>query len=328
MRMPAVAAWSTVLLVGFVLSACTHDLDKLRSARSSDLRDAGDAGRSGVGGREPADDGGAGSAGAGRGGSGGAGRDGGSEGGTGGSEPPPDACEPCPDLSSSAMQLELRSCCRGVGGNECGLTFGAGTLCLAGSVPGQADSACSGVTAGGMRLDGCCRPDGRCGLDASSTGLGCVAREVISEHLGSGAATAVACRYECETDAECNVVPGGFVCGEDPAGGDRFCANECARDRDCPAELEQVCAFANDFAMNRVLAICRPGVGDVLPNGTCAAAEDCVHGVCLTVENGEPYCTEFCRTSADCADDRPTCFDSNIARPDGGTPQEFSICRK
>jgi hypothetical protein len=318
-----VAGWGFALLLAS--SACTHDLDKLRSDRSSGLRDAGPSGSGsgGSGGRSNVGDGGGGS-----GGRGDAGTDAGGEGGSGGSEAPADTCEPCPELSSTATELELRSCCRGVGASECGFTFGASTLCLPGSVPGQADAACSGVTAGGMQLDGCCRPDGRCGLDATATGLGCVAREVISEHLGAGTAAAVACRYECETDAECNVVPGGFVCAEDPAGDERFCANECSRDRDCPTELEQVCAFANDFAMNRVLAICRPAVGGVEPGSVCEAAEDCVHGVCLAVTNREPYCTEFCRTHADCADDRPTCFESNIARPDGGTAQEFSICRK
>jgi hypothetical protein len=296
-----------MLLLLVAVAACKHDLDKLRSGRSAGLRDGGTGG-----------------AGAGSGAAG----DADNEGGTGGSAPATDACEPCEELSSTAMQLELRSCCRGVAGSECGLTFGAGTLCLAGSVPGQPDSVCDGASAGGMRLEGCCRPDGRCGLDARGTGLGCVAREIISEHLGDGSAEAVPCRYECENDAECNVVSGGLVCAEDPGGGARYCANDCARDADCAREFELVCAFANDLAMNRVLAICRSGVGDVEPGDPCTAAGDCVHGVCLAVTNQEPYCTEFCRTNADCADDRPTCFSSNIARPDGGTAQMFSICRK
>jgi hypothetical protein len=298
-------AWSLALLIAVV--GCKHDLDKLRSGRSAGMADGGSGGSGGAGSSTA--------------------RDAGSEDGAAGSEPPADACEPCDELSSTAMQLALRSCCRGVGGGECGLTFGAGTLCLPGSVPGQPDSVCSGASAGGMRLAGCCRPDSRCGLDASETGLGCVAREIISEHLGDGSAEPAACRYECEDDAECNTVAGGFVCTADPAGGARFCAKDCARDADCAREFESVCAFASDPALNRVLAICRSSVGDVNPGDPCTAATDCVHGVCLAA-NRAPYCTDFCRSNADCADDRPTCFAANIPRPDGGTVQSFSICRK
>jgi hypothetical protein len=302
------------------LAACKHDLDKLRAGRTASIRDAGTSGSGG--GAAGGNAGRAGSAGA-DGGPVDAGDDSGAAGGD-----PADVCQPsCPEVESGGA-LELRSCCRGVGGRECGLTFGAGAVCLPMAVPGQADSMCTGVTVGGMRFQGCCRPDGRCGLEAGATGLGCVAREFISEQLGDGTAEPVACHYQCEADEDCNGVPGGFVCAEDASGDERFCANDCSRDRDCPAEFGQVCGFSNDFAMNRVLAICRPPVGDVEPGEACTAAEDCVHGVCLMVTGREPYCTDFCRSNADCVPARPTCFTSNIQRPDGGTEQEFSICRK
>jgi hypothetical protein len=307
-------------LVALLLApaACRHDLDKLRRGTEPGLRDNDDGGRGGSG------------SGSGSGG-GDAPRDGG--GGDSGSDaampPVEDACEPCPELTAQAMQLGLRPCCRGLAAAECGLTFGGGNLCLPRDAPGQPDTECMAITTGGMRLPGCCRPDGRCGVMAGATELGCVVRDQALAGMGSESSAPIACRYECETDDECNVLPGGFACAEHPLDGERFCADVCARDGDCSEELGHVCAFANDFAMDRVLAICRPSVGDVQPGETCATAEDCAHGVCVRVQGGTPYCSQLCRTAGDCPAGQSTCAGSNISRPSGtGDMLRFSICKK
>jgi hypothetical protein len=304
-------------LVALLLApaACRHDLDKLRSGEEPGFRDNdGGRGGSGSGGRAASRDGG---------------------GGSGGEEsdaampPIEEACEPCPELTAQAMQLGLRSCCRGLAAAECGLTFGVGNLCLPRDTPGQPDAECTAITTSGMRLGGCCRPDGRCGVMAGPTGLGCVGRDQVLAGMGSESSAPISCRYECENDDECDVLPGGFICAEHPQGGDRFCADRCARDRDCSAELGHVCAFANDIAMDRIVAICRDRVGELEPGETCATAEDCAHGVCVRVEGGTPYCSQLCNTPVDCPMGQRTCEPSNISRPSGDPPMlRFSICKR
>jgi hypothetical protein len=311
MRPRASMLRGALLVLLLCAAGCKHDLDKLRRASDDGLRDGGRGGDSGASGREAPPDAG------------------GESGSDGGRVPVSDACEPCPEPSEQATRLGLRSCCRGLAEAECGLTFGGGNVCLPRDIPGQTDAACSGTTANGMRLEGCCRPDGRCGLLADATGLGCVAREQVLPGAGDESVEPIACRYECDADEDCNLLSGGFVCAEHPLDGVRFCADECLRDQDCPEDLGLVCAFANDFGMDRVLAICRPAVGSVEPGEQCSRAEDCVHGVCLRVASGDPYCSQLCRSGVDCPADQRMCSGSNISRPSAtGDALRFTICRK
>jgi hypothetical protein len=81
--------------------------------------------------------------------------------------------------------------------------------------------------------------------------------------------------------------------------------------------------------MDRVLAICRPKVGDAEPGETCARAEDCANGVCVRVSGGTPYCSQLCSSPVDCPVGQRVCENSNISPPSGnGEPITFSICKK
>ena len=242
----------------------------------------------------------------------------------------PAACEPCDDVPDAAAPFMLRSCCRGVSNRECGLTVGDGTLCLARMVPGQSDTACASVRQpSGTQLDGCCRPDGRCGLQADAFQLGCVARDEILPALGALRAEPVPCDYECTVDSDCAAAAGHFVCAEDPKDDTRkhrICVNDCRHDLDCPKD--QVCAIANDLGMNRVLAFCQAPIGMGEPGDRCASPLDCAHGVCLRFPNNpNSLCSRFCTGGAECPAKLPACVEGYIDRPDGGPQQTFQTCQ-
>jgi hypothetical protein len=318
LRPTALAALSALCALAV---SCSHELDALRAERDeAGLRAGSGAGRSGSGaggtsGEGPdagvvPDAGGSGSGGSGAGGNGGA-----SAG----------VCEPCPELSMQADTLGLRACCRGATDLECGLTFGQGTLCLPRDVPDQANDVCPEARMGQIALDGCCRPDGRCGVLADKVGLGCAAREEILPALGLDAPPPIACKFGCDTDADCGGLPGGFVCVETPGDrSNRFCADDCARDRDCPRGL--ICALSNDIAMDRVIAVCQPPLGMGEPGADCGSANDCVNGVCTRLKTSPTtFCTELCGTVADCgAATAKRCLSSDISSP-SGRPEAFSF---
>ncbi len=306
-----------MLLLAALLACCAlgckHDLAALRSATSSGggVRDSGTPSHLGTGG----------SGSGGQGGSAGA-----SDGGSGSGSVSPAACEPCPDQPDAGAALGLRACCRGTDGSECGLTFGMGQLCLQRMAPGQPSNACPSMGQGALSLDGCCRPDDRCGLDATGVELGCVAREEILVQIGAPRADPMACQYTCQTDDDCASAT-GFVCAEDPKDSThkrRICVKQCLRDQDCVKGL--VCALGNDVAMDRVLAFCQPPVGNVAPGAYCSAAQDCVNGVCLQLQGMDPFCTQLCRNPADCPSGRNTCFASSINTPAKDAMQTFHIC--
>ena len=316
------AAWLVLLCLG----ACSHDLDALREGRDEAGLRAGSGGSNGRGGSGGGASGrGAGTgAGTGAGGStsdGGVEPDAGSGSGTGGNA---GACEPCPELTTQAENLGLRACCRGATDLECGLTFGEGAVCLPRDVPGQPNDVCPEANPGSLTLPGCCRPDGRCGVVAEQVGLGCVARDEILPALGQPAPMPIACRFECEQDADCRGVPGGFVCVETPDRMSRFCADDCTRDRDCPRGL--ICALNNDLGMDRVLAICRLPLGSGEPGDACGSANDCVHGVCSRLMGQDPFCTELCSTVADCGAAAGRCVLSQIPTPSGEDAAGFKVC--
>jgi hypothetical protein len=297
-----------------LVAGCTHDLKALRSKYDTGgVRDSGAQSHLGDGGGSGPDAGTAG---------------GGGSSGTGGKGAlSPSACEPCADLPDAGAGVQLRTCCRGTGNKECGLTFGQGNLCLPRMSPGQMNSVCPAVHQAGMMLDGCCKPDARCGLDATGLGLGCVAREEILLQLGAAKADAVACQYDCATDADCASAPGGFVCTEDPADAThkhRICVNDCQRDQDCIKG--HVCALGRDVAMDRMIAFCQPPVGKAQPGAYCSGAQDCVNAVCLTLAGMPGFCTELCANDPDCPAERANCFVSTIQTPSKTGKQMFRIC--
>jgi hypothetical protein len=313
-----------------VLGACTHDLDALQDTELPDIRDGGDSGAGGVSGTSGTGGSGGGGSGGTGGGSGdsGAGGDSGI-GGAGGTAGTGDMCEPCDALSEEAMGAGLVSCCRGVRNGTCGIAVSEDddAACFARDVRGEASATCPAVGPAGNRRDGCCRPDGRCGAQFEALGLGCVAREDIPD-VFAPRAEAIACRLPCEQDVDCAGVPDATtVCVPErmqPAM--RYCALECQRDADCGGDF--VCALSPDVAQNRLLAFCQPPYGDREPNEVCAAANQCVHGVCLQLE-GQPdaTCSQFCEVDAECPESLPFCVGSQIGRPDGtGTPISFKVC--
>ena len=250
--------------------------------------------------------------------------DAGAQGGSGGMDlpHPAAACEPCDELSAAAMAAGLRSCCRGLRGDACGLTTTSSALCLPRAVPGQSNPDCPGLqsTPG---LAGCCRPDGRCGLTASALGLGCVARDEIPASIAGKSLEPIACDYTCEQDDECSVLPGGRVCAEDPQDGSRrICADDCEHDAECPRD--QVCALANDVGMDRVLAFCQAPLSDRMPGDTCSRAEDCAQGLCLM---DVQVCTALCTGPSDCPPALPRCLKGAINVPSGTRQDTFAICR-
>lgn len=289
-------------------AACSHDLDAVKSERNL-LRDAGPRGGSGDTGK-PA----------------GSGGKGGSSSGSGGGEV--DAgptCGPCPELGPMAATLGLRDCCRGTVGDECGITIGDGTLCLPRMVPGQTNASCDELRIGGMRLPGCCRPDGRCGVVADGLGLGCVARDEIVPALGGTAPEPLPCEYTCATDDDCSAVLEDLVCAESRDRSKRTCARVCKRNQECPRL--QICGLSNDVEMDRVLAICQPPIGEGDPGDFCSSADDCVHGVCTVLRvGGDPFCTQLCRNAAECGTEFKSCKQSGVPTPSGNSRENFDIC--
>jgi hypothetical protein len=293
-------------------SGCFHDLNALKAKRNmtGGLRNS-DAGKPST----LSMDGGV------------AGENGGGASGAGGA-PSEAACEPCPAVNDAGTALGLRSCCRGAINQECGLTFGQGSLCLARGVPGKSNSACPAAKQGATDLEGCCRPDGRCGLSGTMFDLGCVARDEILPALGVPRVDATACVYECVTDDDCGGVPGGYICGEDPKDTThmrRICLNDCVRDQDCPKG--QICTLGSDLANDAIRSYCRTPIGTGAVGDYCSAPRDCVHGICLQLKDmGNPYCTELCTNDPDCPASRPNCFGSKIDTPSKASTQNFSIC--
>lgn len=304
MRGPLCAACAFALWVAL---GCSHDLNALRSGgQSPDLRDSGtltklivDAGTA---------DGGAG--------------DGGSLPGTS-----PVACEPCDAVTDAGLALGLRSCCRGATNDECGLTFGEGGLCLSRMVPGTPSTECPAMRQGSLMLDGCCRPDARCGISGAMFDLGCTARDEILPALGAAKTDAIPCAYECKTDADCGLSATGYVCTEDPSDAKhvrRICAKTCQRDPGCLKG--QICGLGNDLAMDRVLAFCQAAIGTIMPGDYCSAAQDCIHGVCLNFQGMNPSCSQLCLNKADCPTSQKNCDAVSIQTVSKSKTLSFQVC--
>jgi DNA-binding beta-propeller fold protein YncE len=79
----------------------------------------------------------------------------------------------CSQLDDTATFLGVGQCCTSNG--ECGAALGG--QCQARDQHGTADRACASERVANIRADGCCRTDNRCGVDLSTLGMGCVARE-------------------------------------------------------------------------------------------------------------------------------------------------------
>jgi hypothetical protein len=101
-------------------------------------------------------------------------------GGTAGASAEQCSGQACPSLDAVNLLLQqyalptLSHCC--TGDARCGGSYGKGD-CTELDQPGTPDPACPGETISGYPQQGCCRPDGRCGLDLSLVKFGCVERE-------------------------------------------------------------------------------------------------------------------------------------------------------
>ena len=310
-----------VLLVSPVWG-CKHDLDAL--LKDTVAEPGRGASGSGSGGASSDEDGGVDTGGSS--GSDGAGGSGGS-----GVSQPVDKCN-CPALSSELEDKGIENCCRGIAQRDCGLTFGGKALCLPTKVPGRAQDACPSENAGMLELEGCCRPDARCGFQTDGKVLGafgCIAREEIPKDFFSGVdTTPIACDFECETDADCNALAGSFVCTPNPKNGDqRICAKSCQRDADCAGN--RVCAFGVDLAMNRVNAFCQSPIGPLTAGEVCTNAAECNTGVCQVIDTKNTdlggLCSQLCINDRDCIVG-PSCDPQGMRRPMGDEVQEFRVC--
>jgi hypothetical protein len=158
--------------------------------------------------------------------------------------------------------------------------------------------------------------------------LGCVARDEILPALGAPRADPMPCVYDCKTDDDCSAkVSGGFVCGEDSKDTTRMhriCLNDCLRDQDC--FKGQACTLGNDIAMDRIIAFCQAPVGSAAVGERCTSPKDCAQGICLQYEGVDSFCTQLCRTDADCAASRPKCFLSSIPTPSKLKTENFHVC--
>lgn len=136
-----------------VLGACveSHDIEAPGAAGSGgNVARGGSGGRSGSGGRATSGSGGS---------------------GTG------NTSIECGGETCSGSAFFGMPCC--TDDDKCGIdvsSFGLGMGCNEMNAPGTADASCPGMNlAGFFMLEGCCRPDGTCGVLDTFAGLGCTA---------------------------------------------------------------------------------------------------------------------------------------------------------
>lgn len=211
-------------------------------------------------------------------------------------------CGPCPAINPSLGT----ACC--VDSNTCGVQ-GTGTgICIDAFDPGPLDANCPAETLVGANAAGCCRTDGRCGVQGNILNLGCVAREDIPPAFG-GPYPFQSCggsidRIECLSNNEC--APFGQVCGDLDyntgafhcvplmGGGetgdqcfDPMASGECASGLCFPNTLECTTACSSVFDCDSALQVC---AGFLAVNGT-------QFSVCSTLCGSQRYC----RTDQTCA---------------------------
>ncbi len=178
---------SNFLKMGLVLGVASCAALFAPACGSSDDSGGGKAGTGGTAGTDAGTGGAAGMAGSsGTGGTAGASGTGGSSGtsGTGGSAGATGmtcGTSTCIDYNIASI-VDLPACCAGTGSDKCGSDLTAAhnllpaipAVCEEQNQPGTPDTSCPGMTLPVINLpvDGCCRPDGLCGmaLDLSSLG--------------------------------------------------------------------------------------------------------------------------------------------------------------
>jgi len=239
--------FSVSLLALALISGCNFDLDSIPSiedCENAGLTNCGDNGGSGaVGGSGSGGGGASGSGGisgsggvggtGGISGSGGVGGTGGISGsggvgigGAGGGAATTCGGATCPVLATNPL-VQVQPCC--TDNDTCGASEVGSNFCSDVFDPGPDSAACPsepiqtnlGPTLMGI---GCCRTDGRCGLNGSLFGVGCVAREEMPFSLG-GPRPMIACgtivRQPCLATSDCG---SGHVCGNiDFNTGESFC---------------------------------------------------------------------------------------------------------
>ncbi|HEX3596705.1 MAG TPA: hypothetical protein VHU80_16455 [Polyangiaceae bacterium] len=182
------------------------------------------------------------------------------------------------------------ACCAGAAKDECGLdtTVNDGPGCVAPDQAGALDSICRDMDAtdGSTTYYGCCRPDGKCGVEYDLPGgprFGCV------DPTNLGLAAGKPCTPDMCTQA-------GKTCTEN---------FEC-----CPGPAgDPVCATFTDSAG----AIC---------SDYCSTNGDCASGCCILLVSGRgacapdaSACSAECRKTDETCDQDTDCCSPNVCAP-------------
>ena len=145
---------------------------------------------------------GTGGGGGGSGGSGGSTAGTGGGGGTGGSAPMPIDCNGMQCTPIMTPIQTLPPCCDASMGNACGAIIDMAGTCIARGQMGTPSDECDDeMSVLGMAVEGCCRPDGMCGLQ-SGTLMGCIERSKYPLGFLMGMPTTPLASMACSGDAD------------------------------------------------------------------------------------------------------------------------------
>jgi len=192
-------------------------------------------------------------------------------------------CGPCPDLTGGlglpGVGLNLETCC--VNAFTCGAREVGTTFCVDAFSVGTPDPACPSGTLSGsfpLAVGGCCRDDGRCGLDGTLFGLACVPRENTPPALG-GPLNPIACggvgpEPLCLSNNDC--APNESCAGLELNTGIAHCIQADPGGN----PLGEQCSPSDPVACESQL--CVDGLGEC--SVVCEAVDDCPNAF------GEPLC--------------------------------------
>lgn len=195
---------------------------------------------------------------------------------------------------------------------------------------------CGGPTSCGVGLcDTCVSTAGVKTAFQSCTGSNQCASGLCDQ---ARAVCTTACSLAISGDADCAALGSNVVCteldlssslsdGGTISGRLGYCARSCRRDGECTTG--EVCLPSNNFALDRIDAVCAPprtmpGTKNV--GETCTTSADCKAGACLTFGSNK-YCSSFCQTGADCGGSTPTCGTMFLIPPSTVGSQAMQMCK-